>query len=53
MIFYFSETLNIEKFEGIHLLQDHIGTNFKGPWDDFDYIITFQVFHVSNQSKKN
>ncbi|WP_180161133.1 AAA family ATPase [Acinetobacter sp. YH12064] len=52
MIFYFSETLNIEKFEGIHLLQDHIGTNFKGPWDDFDYIITFQVFHVSNQSKK-
>lgn len=52
MNFYFSETLNIEKFEGIHLLQDHIGTNFKGPWDDFDYIITFQVFYVSNKSKK-
>ncbi|MEI1702484.1 AAA family ATPase [Acinetobacter baumannii] len=52
MIIYFSETLNIEKYDGIHLLQDHIGTNYKAPWDDFDYVITFQVFHVLTQNKK-
>lgn len=53
MIFYFSEALkNIDVYNGIHLLQDHIGTGFKTPWDDFDFIITFQVFHVHNSKRR-
>lgn len=53
MIFYFSETLkNIEQYDGIHLLQDHVGTGFRAPWDDYDYIITFQVFYVQKLDKK-
>lgn len=53
MNFYFSEALkNIDEYDGIHLLQDHIGTGFRAPWDDFDFIITFQVFHVKNSERK-
>ncbi|WP_272675086.1 MULTISPECIES: AAA family ATPase [unclassified Providencia] len=51
MNYYYSETLVIEKYPGIHLLQDHMGTNYAVPWDDFGYIITFKVFHVSSGEK--
>lgn len=52
MDFYFSETLVIDKYPGIHLLQDHIGTNYSVPWDDFSYVITFQAYHVSKEGEK-
>ncbi|NBM67885.1 AAA family ATPase [Proteus sp. G2663] len=51
MDYYYSETLIIDKYIGIHLLQDHIGTSYKVPWDDFGYIITFRVYYVSKDGK--
>ncbi|MCX9009430.1 ATP-binding protein [Citrobacter portucalensis] len=51
MNFYYSETLLIDKYPGIHLLQDHIGTNYSVPWDDFGYIITFKVYFVREIDK--
>lgn len=51
MNFYYSETLLIDKYPGIHLLQDHIGTNYGVPWDDFGYIITFKVYFVRDIDK--
>ncbi|HCA5286505.1 TPA: ATP-binding protein [Acinetobacter nosocomialis] len=53
MKLYFSETLSIDKFEGVHLLQDHIGTNYHAPWDDFGFVITFQVWYVNEKKNKN
>jgi len=52
MEFCFSETLVIDKHPGIHLLQDHIGTNYDVPWDDFSYVITFQAYNVSKEGEK-
>ncbi|WP_447877351.1 AAA family ATPase [Serratia fonticola] len=51
MNYYYSETLIIDKYPGIHLLQDHIGTNYEVPWDDFGYIITFKVYYVRESDK--
>lgn len=51
MKFYFSSTLKIEEHEGFHFLQDHIGTNYRAPWDDYDFITTFQVYHCRNGKK--
>lgn len=51
MNFYYSETLLIDKYPGIHLLQDHIGTNYNVPWDDYGYIITFKVYLIRESDK--
>ncbi|MGJ7332941.1 hypothetical protein ABM058_07450 [Morganella morganii] len=51
MDYYYSETLMIDKYPGIHLLQDHIGINYGVPWDDFGYIITFKVYYVRDIDK--
>lgn len=51
MNYYYSETLLIDKYPGIHLLQDHIGTNYSVPWDDFGYVITFKVYYVRENNK--
>ncbi|OSN08534.1 AAA family ATPase [Lonsdalea iberica] len=51
MNYYYSETLLIDKYPGIHLLQDHIGTNYSVPWDDFGYIITFKIYYVRENDK--
>ncbi|PZD63586.1 AAA family ATPase [Pantoea ananatis] len=51
MDYYYSETLKIDKYPGIHLIQDHIGTNYKVPWDDFGYVITFKVFYVRDNDR--
>lgn len=51
MNYYYSETLLIDKYPGIHLLQDHIGTNYGVPWDDFGYVITFKVYYVGDSNK--
>ncbi|MFA0189963.1 AAA family ATPase [Vibrio lentus] len=48
MKIYISNTLSISDYEGFHLVQDHIGTNFDNPWDDFGYKVTFKLYHVSD-----
>lgn len=52
MELYFSQKMSIEEYEGIHLLQDHIGTGFRVPWDDFGYVILFKVYHVKDKKKE-
>lgn len=47
MKIYISKNLSITGYEGFHLVQDHIGTNFRNPWDDFGYEVTFKLYHVS------
>ncbi|PEH72620.1 AAA family ATPase [Edwardsiella tarda] len=51
MKYYYSETSKIENYPGVHLLQDHMGTNYSAPWDDFGYVITFQVYYVDGFRK--
>ncbi|MEZ8448971.1 AAA family ATPase [Vibrio splendidus] len=48
MKIYISNTLSFSDYEGFHLVQDHIGTNFDNPWDDFGYKVTFKLYHVSD-----
>lgn len=50
--FYFSTSFNFDAIDGFHLLQDHVGTKFGAPWNDYDYIVTFQVYRV-HQGKRN
>ncbi|MDQ0607172.1 putative ATPase [Variovorax sp. W1I1] len=45
--FFFSKNLEINQIDGFHLLQDHIGTPYANPWNDYDYIVTFQVHRVN------
>lgn len=51
MKIYISKTLGINDYDGFHLIQDHIGTNHINPWDDFGYIVTFNLYHVSDECK--
>jgi len=44
--FFFSKNLEINGIDGFHLVQDHIGTKYAYPWNDYDYIVTFQVHRV-------
>ncbi len=53
MKFYFSSTLKIEEYEGFHFLQDHIGTNYRGPWDDYDFVTTFKIYHCRGGKKED
>ncbi|CNI17310.1 Predicted ATP-binding protein involved in virulence [Yersinia frederiksenii] len=52
MELYFSQKMAIEEYEGIHLLQDHIGSGFRVPWDDFGFVILFKVYHVIDNKKE-
>ncbi|WP_079858556.1 AAA family ATPase [Vibrio parahaemolyticus] len=51
MNIYLSKTLNIIEYDGFHLIQDHIGTNFREPWNDYGYIVKFNLYYVSNNEK--
>lgn len=53
MKFYFSSTLKIEEYEGFHLLQDHIGTNYRAPWDDYDFVSTFNIYRCDGGKKEH
>ncbi|KQV10650.1 hypothetical protein ASC74_11405 [Pseudomonas sp. Root329] len=48
MEFYFSKSYS-DLPEGIHLIQDHVGTNFSSPWNDYDYIVTFNAILIKNK----
>lgn len=52
MKIYISKTLGLNKFNGFHLVQDHIGTSHQSPWDDFGFIVTFKLYYVSNGEKQ-
>ncbi|KAF7764940.1 hypothetical protein PCIT_b1046 [Pseudoalteromonas citrea] len=52
MKYYYSESLAIEKLDGFHLLQDHHGTNYRQPWDDFGFIIKFNLYYVTEKKKR-
>ncbi|RQX84576.1 ATP-binding protein [Burkholderia anthina] len=51
--FFYSTDFDIESLEGFHLLQDHVGTHYRAPWDDFDYIVTFQVHRSHNRQRQS
>ncbi len=46
--FFYSTKFDFDSIEGFHLLQDHIGTNYSRPWNDYDYVVTFQIYRVNN-----
>ncbi|QBE63195.1 AAA family ATPase [Pseudoduganella lutea] len=46
--FFYSTNLDFNSISGFHLLQDHIGTQYTRPWDDYDYVVTFQIYRVEN-----
>ncbi|MGS0891104.1 AAA family ATPase [Burkholderia stagnalis] len=50
--FFYSTDFDIESLEGFHLLQDHIGTHYRAPWDDFNYTVTFQVHRSHNHVRQ-
>ncbi|MEE4344149.1 AAA family ATPase [Pseudomonas alliivorans] len=44
--FFYSTDFDFDSIDGIHLLQDHVGTSYPQPWDDYNYTVTFQVHRV-------
>lgn len=51
--FYFSTSLeDTHALDGFHLLQDHLGGPYAYPWDDFDYVVTFQIQRVVNGKRE-
>jgi len=52
-IFYSSSFTKVESYNGIHLLQDHRGTNHDGPWNDYGYVITFRVYYTFDDKMYN
>ncbi|RMT84161.1 AAA family ATPase [Pseudomonas viridiflava] len=44
--FFYSTAFDFDSIDGIHLLQDHVGTSYPQPWDDYNYTVTFQVHRV-------
>lgn len=53
MKIYYSETLQIDSIEGLHILQDHLGTAYRSPWNDFGFIITFNLYYTKEKLKRN
>lgn len=49
MDFYFSKTKAVTDIPGIHLVQDNIWNKHRAPWDDFGFIVTFQVLLIKDQ----
>lgn len=51
--FFFSTSLDDTlALDGYHLLQDHVGSDYARAWDDFDYIVTFQIQRVTKGSRE-
>lgn len=50
--FYYSTRFDFDSIEGFHLLQDNVGTNYANPWDDFDYIVIFQIYRVHSGNRE-
>ncbi|PFH09724.1 putative AbiEii toxin of type IV toxin-antitoxin system [Collimonas sp. PA-H2] len=51
-IYFSTKYLDFSEIEGCHFIQDHIGTNYGQPWNDYDYYVTFKVyFSISMKSE--
>lgn len=51
--FFFSTRLeDALALDGYHLLQDHVGSRYDHAWDDFDYIVTFQIQRVTQGKRE-
>jgi energy-coupling factor transporter ATP-binding protein EcfA2 len=51
--FFFSTSLeDALALDGYHLLQDHVGSHYAQAWDDFDYIVTFQIQRVTRGKRE-
>ncbi|MEO3715893.1 AAA family ATPase [Roseateles flavus] len=51
--FFFSTSLeDTLALDGYHLLQDHVGGRYAHAWDDFDYIVTFQIQRVTKGKRE-
>jgi energy-coupling factor transporter ATP-binding protein EcfA2 len=48
MKIFYSTTLKTEAYSGIHLIQDNIGTRLSAPWNDYGFVVKFQVHYVKN-----
>lgn len=53
MNLYFSKTLKISAVDGFHLLQDHMSSNHDNPWNDYDYIVKFELYFVKGGVKQS
>jgi len=51
--FFFSTSLeDALALDGYHLLQDHVGSSYAYAWDDFNYIVTFQIQRVTQGKRE-
>ena len=51
--FFFSKSLeDALALDGYHLLQDHVGGRYTQAWDDFGYIVTFQIQLVTQGKRE-
>ena len=48
MRFFYSKTKTVQQLDGVHIVQDHIGTGHTSAWDDYGYIVTFKAYHVED-----
>jgi ABC-type sugar transport system ATPase subunit len=39
--------------DGCYLIQDHIGSTYNSPWDDYGHIITFKCFIIKDEKQEN
>lgn len=51
--FFFSKSFeDALALDGYHLLQDHVGGRYTQAWDDFGYIVTFQIQLVTQGKRE-
>lgn len=52
MKIYYSDKFDFGAGEGIYLFPDNVGGKYSNPWNDFGYVVTFNVYkHESEQNK--
>jgi len=39
--------------DGCYITQDHVGSNYASPWDDYGYVITFKCFIIKGENLDN
>lgn len=52
-IFFSKIKLPTNLTDGCYLTQDHIGSNYGSPWDDYGYVITFKCYIVKDGKQEN
>lgn len=52
-IFFSKVKLPTNMTDGCYLTQDHVGSNYGSPWDDYGYVITFKCYIVKDGKQEN